>query len=141
MVPYPTCSAHIGLISSHLTQSGLDHTLLHMPCTHVGLISSHLMQSGLDYTLLIGLISSHLTQSGLDHTLPRIQCTHQIDFQPFDTSRQVWSIILSPHAMYTHRIDFQPFDTIRFGLYPPPRAMHTHLVSASRGFSLNTQVL
>ena len=150
-----TCNilcTHIGLISSHLTQSGLDGTLLHIPCTH------------------IGLISNHLTQSDLDCTLLHIPCTQMIDFQPFETIRfvpyppshpmhtrridfqpfdnRVWTVPSSTshahiglisrhltqsgldrtlllHAMHTHSIDFQQFDTIRFGLYPPPHTMHT----------------
>ena len=126
---------HIALISSNLTQSGLDCTLLHIPCTQmidfqpfetirfVPYPPSHAMHTHrIDFqpfdTIKFGpypphympcthieLISSHLTQSGLDRTLPL-------------------------HAMHTHRIDFQQFDTIRsrFGPHPPPNAVHTHTI-------------
>ena len=101
------CTLLIGLIVSHLTQSDLGHTLPHIPCTHIRLISSHLTQADRFGTLSsphmpsthMGLISSHLTKSGLHRTLHHMPCTH--------------------------RIHLQPFDKIRFGLYPPPCAMHT----------------
>ena len=102
--PHMPCT-HMGLISTHLTKSGLHRTLHHMPCMHIILISSHLTKSGLDSTLPYVpcihkcLISSHLIKSGSDHTLPHMPCTH--------------------------RIHLQPFDKIRFGLYPPPCARHT----------------
>ena len=142
---------HIGFISSNLTQSGLDldHTLLQMLCTHIRLISSHLTKSGLDYTLLIGLIVSHLTQSDLGHTLPHIPCTHIRLISSHLTQADRFGTLSSPHMpstqmglisshltksglhrtlhhmACTHRIHLQPFDKIRFGLYPPPCAMHT----------------
>ena len=86
---------HIRLISSHLTQADRFGTLSspHMPCTHMGLISTHLTKSGLHRTLHhmpcmhIILISSHLTKSGLDSTLPHMPCTHRIHLQPFDKIR------------------------------------------------------
>ena len=95
---------HIGLISSNLTQSGLDldHTLLQMLCTHIRLISSHLTKSGLDYTLLIGLIVSHLTQSDLDHTLPHIPCTHIRLISSHLTQADRFGTLSSPHMSCTH---------------------------------------
>ena len=120
---------HIILISSHLTKSGLDSTLPYVPCTHICFISSHLTKSGLDHTLPnmscthIRLIASHLTKSGLDSTLPHVPCTHMCLI-----SRHLIQSGLDrtlPHKPCTHRIHLQPFDKIRFGLYLPPRAMHT----------------
>ena len=120
---------HIGLISSNLTQSGLDldHTLLQMLCTHIRLSSSHLTKK-----IRIGLYPSHRLVCQPFDTIrfgsyppPHTMYTHKIDFQPFDTGRQVWNIILPPHAEHTYGIYFQPFDKIGFASYPPPHAMHT----------------
>ena len=99
---------HIRLISSHLTEADRFGTLSspHMPCTHMGLISTHLTKSGLHRTLhhmpcmRIILISSHLTKSGLDSTLPYVPCIqYMLDFQPFDKIR--FGPYPPPHAMHT----------------------------------------
>ena len=139
---------HIELISSHLTQSGLDRILpLHAMYTHKidfqqsdtiksrsgphpppNAVHTHTIDFQPFDEIRIGLYPSHRLDCQPFDTIRfgSYPPPHKIDFQPFDRSRQVWNIILPPHAMHTYGIDFHPFDKIRFASYPPPHAMHTH---------------
>ena len=144
---------HIELISRYLTQSGLDCTLpLHAMHTHrihfqqfdtirsrfgphppPNAVHTHTIDFQTFDEIRIGLYPSHRLDCQPFDTIrfgsyppPHTMYTHKIDFQSFDKSRQVWNIILPPHAVHTYGIDFQPFDKIRFASYPPPQAMHAH---------------
>ena len=95
------------LISSNLTRSGLDRTLLHMTCTH-----------NIDFkpfdTIRFGLYPPlHV------HAM----YTHMPYFQPFHTIR--FGLYPPPCAMYIHVPYFQLFDKIRVWTLPSPTC-HVH---------------